>query len=507
VSICFVDPIHLNQAPQTGEPAVARNLTIGTKIISSFALILAFVAALSITTILGFRSLEQTVQQLVDVSARKVALVGEIKATGETMLANQRGMILYQVSGNAEKRDALKNAFLSSSEDLRQACDRLNPLLVTTEGRQLVADAEENRAAWTRHFGSISGLAEAGKTTEAWDYAVTHTFPLLQAMLGDLSRLSELESRQMEKDKTAAEDNVSRALWLCCLLMVGSLGAGGLALFIINRVNHALRRITRDSGDIANQVASAAGQVSGSSMSLSQGASEQAASIQETSASTTEISSITTRNADNAKKASQMMEKAVVIVDGLNQAHQELNRAIIGVSESSEKVSKIIRIIDEIAFQTNILALNAAVEAARAGEAGLGFAVVADEVRNLAHRSAQAAKDTASLIEESATRSQEGRDRLQHVLKAMEDNNRISAEVRITVDEVSASSQEQARGLEQISKAITQMEQVTQQNAASAEENAAAGEELTAQAESLRDVVATLKRMVDGDHAMAIATR
>jgi methyl-accepting chemotaxis protein/methyl-accepting chemotaxis protein-1 (serine sensor receptor) len=482
---------------------MARNLTIGTKIIASFALILTFVGALSYATVSGFRSLEHTIQQLVDVSAKKLALVGEIKALGANMLANSRGMLLYRTSGNLPRSEALKQSFFSGSDELRRACDRLRPLLATTEGRQLLADAEENRASWTREFEVWSGIAEAGKTTEAWDYAVVHTYSQLKAMLADLSRLSALEEQQLAKDRSAAEESASRALWLCWMLIGCCLAAGVLTVMIIRQVNRSLRRVTLDTGEIADQVASAAGQVSGSSMSLSQGASDQAASIQETSASTTEISSITGRNADNAKKASGLMEQAAVIVNGLNQAHQELNHAITGVSESSEKVSKIIRIIDEIAFQTNILALNAAVEAARAGEAGLGFAVVADEVRNLAHRSAQAAKDTASLIEESVARSQDGRNRLQQVLKAMEDNNRISAEVRITVDEVSASSQEQARGLEQISKAVSQMEQVTQQNAASAEENAAAGEELTAQAESLRDVVATLARMIDGDAGAA----
>jgi methyl-accepting chemotaxis protein/methyl-accepting chemotaxis protein-1 (serine sensor receptor) len=415
------------------------------------------------------------------------------------MLANSRGMLLYRTSGNLQRSNELKQAFFSGSDELRRACERLRPLLATAEDRQLVADAEENRADWAREFEVWSGLAEAGKTTEAWDYAVAHTYSQLKTMLADLSRLSTLEEQQLAKDKIAAEESTLHALWLCWMLIGCCLAGGVLALMIIRQVNRSLRRVTLDTGEIANQVASTAGQVSEASMKLSRGASEQAASIQETSASTTEISSITNRNADHAKKASALMERAVGIVTGLNQAHQELNHAITGVSESSEKVSKIIRIIDEIAFQTNILALNAAVEAARAGEAGLGFAVVADEVRNLAHRSAQAAKDTASLIEESVARSRDGRNKLQQVLKAMEDNNRISGDVRVTVDEVSASSQEQARGLEQISKAISQMEQVTQQNAASAEENAAAGEELTAQADSLHEVMAMLARMVDGD--------
>ncbi|HTP87868.1 MAG TPA: methyl-accepting chemotaxis protein [Bryobacteraceae bacterium] len=476
-----------------------RTLTIGTRIILSFATVLAFVGALSFTTIQGLRSLEATISELADGSVAKLSLVGEIKALGGSMLANSRGMILYHNSGNLQRSESLKQTYFADSEKLRKDCEKLRPLLATDESRQLVSDAEANRASWTREFITVAQLSDAGKTTEAWDYAVAHTWSQLKTMIADLDRLSVLEQEQIAREQRAAESRVTKILWLCGIFVGLCLAAGVAALFIIRGVNRTLRRITSETGQIATQVASAASQVSSSSMSLSQGASQQAASIEETSASTVEISSITSRNADNAKKASELMEQAVQIVDGLNKAHRELNHAITGVNESSEKVSKIIRIIDEIAFQTNILALNAAVEAARAGEAGLGFAVVADEVRNLAHRSAQAAKDTAVLIEESVTRSEEGRNRLQHVLRAMEDNNRISADVRVTVDEVSASSQEQARGLEQISKAISQMEQVTQQNAANSEENAAAGAELTAQAESLRDIMASLRQMVDGD--------
>src|SRR4051794_4355723 len=148
------------------------------------------------------------------------------------------------------------------------------------------------------------------------------------------------------------------------------------------------------------------------------------------------------------------------------------------INSSSEKISKIIRVIDEIAFQTNILALNAAVEAARAGEAGLGFAVVADEVRNLAQRCAHAAKDTGSLIEESISRTTEGGRKLSEVTSVMQAITEHTASVKVLVDEVSLSSQEQSRGIEQISKAILQMERVTQTAAASSEEGAAASEEM-----------------------------
>ncbi len=174
------------------------------------------------------------------------------------------------------------------------------------------------------------------------------------------------------------------------------------------------------------------------------------------------------------------------------------------ITTSSGKISKIIKVIDEIAFQTNILALNAAVEAARAGEAGLGFAVVADEVRNLAQRCAQAAKDTADLIEDSVAKSNAGQAKVDQVAGAIRTVTEEAGKIKVLVDEISVGSQEQARGIEQIGSAITQMDQVTQRAAASAEEGASAAEELTAQSESLKAVVAQLTRMVGGGEPVRV---
>jgi len=168
------------------------------------------------------------------------------------------------------------------------------------------------------------------------------------------------------------------------------------------------------------------------------------------------------------------------------------------INAESGRISRIIKVIDEIAFQTNILALNAAVEAARAGEAGMGFAVVADEVRNLAQRCAQAAKDTSALIEESIVKSNDGKAKVDQVADTMRSVTDAASKVKTLVDEVNLGSQEQVRGLDQISRAILQMEQVTQKTVANAEEGASAAEQLTAQSEALKSIVERLTMLVDG---------
>ena len=231
--------------------------------------------------------------------------------------------------------------------------------------------------------------------------------------------------------------------------------------------------------------------VATSSQSLSQG--DRAGGVaQETSASMEEMASMTRRNAENATQATRLVTDAALQVDESNAALADMVASMAAIKESSNKVAKIIKTIDEIAFQTNILALNAAVEAARAGEAGMGFAVVADEVRNLAQRSAQAARDTAALIEESITRSQEGAGKDEQVTTAIDAITKSVAQVKGMIEEVREASLQQTQGIDQVSQTIAQMERVTQTTAATAEESAAASEELNAQAESSIAVVSKL---------------
>jgi len=256
--------------------------------------------------------------------------------------------------------------------------------------------------------------------------------------------------------------------------------AAGFIVFTVYTITGKLRKAVTELGEGAGQVAAAASQVSSGSHAIAHGSSKQAASIQETSASTEEINSMARKNSESSRSAAELVAKSHQRFSQTNRALEEMVVAMSEITAGSDKISKIIKVIDEIAFQTNILALNAAVEAARAGEAGMGFAVVADEVRNLAQRSAQAAKDTAALIEDSISKSNGGKVKVDEVANAIHGITGEFSRIKGLVDEINLGSQEQAKGTGQIGRVITQMEQATQKSAASAEASASVAEELNA---------------------------
>ncbi len=315
---------------------------------------------------------------------------------------------------------------------------------------------------------------------------------LLRAMVKSQQKLMHEDALQAD----AANKNLINTMYL-----VGTAGlivSILLSFFISRSITKPLENIIKNLSEGSDQLNDASGQISSASQSLAQGATEQASSLEETSSALEEMASQTKQNADNASDARSLATSTRHEAEGGASAMTEMISAMDAINKSSEEISKIIKVIEEIAFQTNLLALNAAVEAARAGEHGKGFAVVAEEVRNLAQRAGSAARDTAGLIEDAVTKASDGSDIAHKAGSALEGIVGGIKKVSDLVEEIASASREQAQGVDQLNSAVTQMDSVTQQNAATAEESAAASEELSAQARSQFDVVQELAVIVQG---------
>lgn len=458
--------------------------TIGKKIAAGF---LTVVAVMLLVSLIGLWTTVRTSKKM-ELVASEYLPVTELANCVEGEVLNARIHFIYFVT--IQKEGALDKGW-ARFRKVEQDLPRLQELVRRSEALAGVrGDAEQLDRAVHNYRPVLEHIIDVVQKHQnqgaEFDALIKEWARLGGAMVESAGRLDQRGSQVTKESATQAALELNRAATIMFGAGLLSLLVGlALAFFITRGISGALKAITETLNAAVHQVSGAVHHITGSANALAQGASEQAAVLEETSASTQEINSMASRNAENSKSAALKMTEAA---ERTNEANQNLVEMIVSMNEiqaSSDKISKIIKVIDQIAFQTNILALNAAVEAARAGEAGMGFAVVADEVRSLAQRSAQAAKDTAELIQESIAKTSVGKDKLDHVAAAVRSLTGSASSVKTLVDEVELGSQEQARGIEQVAKAIAQMEQVTQSAAAHAEESASAGEQLSAQAETL----------------------
>ncbi len=469
-------------------------MTVKTKLTLAAALPLASAMALGWTSLHAVSSLGSAANQLAAVG-RKENLIGRLGTDISKLRNSQRGVIMYAIANEAGKIQENDAAFRATRDDVRSVGVELRPMLASERGRIALSSLESALEVYaTSYEQKILPFCRGGDTRGALVEA-KDVSPFGNQMEASQKELTAQQGALSQAAMAASLSSQALARWATLGVLGVMLLISGLSFALNEQISRQLRQIAARITQGAREVTSAARQIATSSQSLAQGASEQAASIEETSASAEKMSSMTKRNAESSRSAADATSKVGLAVEDGNLRLHEMLASMQGIHTSSDKISKIIKVIDEIAFQTNILALNAAVEAARAGEAGMGFAVVADEVRNLAQRSAQAARDTAPLIEESMQNSTNGGEKLKKVAEIMAAITGNSSQVAALVDQVLAGSGEQARGIEQMVQAISQMDHVTQTTAANAQQGASASEELSAQAETLTQVVRDLERL------------
>jgi methyl-accepting chemotaxis protein len=474
------------------------SLGIGKKLYIGVGVLVAFTFALGITALLSLVSIGDRVHRIVTVTSVRQDLAGQISAEVAELQAIDRAILLRAfmkdmpaVQQFVQRRDVV-------AETLQKDLSTAEPLTVLPEGKQAVQEIEAMHQSVSDATRAMTQAVNAGDLNKALAFYQNDIVDQQNRQMKAAAVFVGLQHRTFVSIGQEAEDTIVSNRWVTTFLLLLTCGVALALLFVIRQINTMLRGSVAELALSSEQIVAAANQIAAGSQSLAQGASEQAATIEETSSAATEINAMAQRTMDGSRTTAEIVNTSQAGFQTTNASLHELIGAMDGIGESSQKISKIIKVIDEIAFQTNILALNAAVEAARAGEAGMGFAVVAEEVRNLAQRSAQAAKDTAQLIEDSMQKSDGGKLKVDQVAAAIGTITGESSRIKDLVDDIHQGSVEQSRGIEQISQAVTQMEQVTQRTAANAEEGAAAAEELNAQAESMLQVVDRLRVMVDG---------
>lgn len=495
-----------------------KRLTIAKKLTLSFAAVLAVTALLAYSSLETIRQLGGTLNVAVNNDTRAADLVGRVcidlldmktrarlaqfaYVVGNVLRIDERKVKIENVPGECSMchtfdAAAGKQDFTVGARKAAAHADELVSLLNTQDSRKALDVIRNGIAEWQRLFDTYLGLLSSGSFGQAHNLMRDDIGPLLERMTDAADVLRKEQAAGAKQSQSDAASTIRRARWIASVLIAITLVCGIVVLITVRRTSLTLRDLARELKNRARRLSDNAGQVRMAGEALAQGATDQAASIEQTSASSEEVNATARQNSDHSSSVARLIGDVRQQVSDANRVLGETVSAMAEIDRASERISKIIKVVNEIAFQTNILALNAAVEAARAGEAGLGFAVVADEVRGLAQRCSEAARDTEALIGDSVTRSRQGKALLDRLTESIHSITGATESVSDLASQVQTGSTEQARATEEIGQALIRIGQVTQKTAATAQESAAAGEHLTAESIALQDSIQHLSELV-----------
>lgn len=508
-------------------------MKIGAKLITSFVAVALIAGIVGVQGISNIQKIDKKDTELYEYMTVPIEIMGTVSTEFASIRFDTRDLISATSPADIDKYE--KN-ILDRRAKIASSLEEFEKTIQSSEVRDIYNIIMSSSEGYDKVLDQLIEMAKDNKDDEA--NALLRSDEMIKYAQSEDFAIVNITDRKVADAKLKADANTATAktalVQTLCLLFGGMLVAAILGVVMSSRISKPIKKLVvvaekiadgdldvnvdegskdetgvlarafrkmsdrlnelmTDINSAAEQVASGSKQVSDSSIALSQGATEQASSIEQLTASIEEISSQTKLNADNANRANELSVTAKTKAVQGNDQMAAMKKAMEEINDSSSNISKVIKVIDDIAFQTNILALNAAVEAARAGEYGRGFAVVAEEVRNLAAKSADAAKETTAMIEGSIKKAEAGTKIANETAVALNEIVGEVDKVATLVESIAVASKEQSLGIEQVNQGVMQVSQVVQTNSATSEESAAASEELSGQAELLKTQVSTFK--------------
>ena len=519
-----------------------KDMKISHRLVLGFGIMIAMLLTLGITTLRNEGVMEARLQNVVGQRLQLAIKLGQLRDQINLQARVNRNMVLVRTP--AEVRKEL-DRIAPSRKTMGELLEQVGQLLKSDQGRAIHARTLELQAKYREQTDRYMELVAQDRREDAITLLLTEVRKAQDAYMGVLAEQTQLQIKGLNQESHEAEAaaaTIKLTVWVTSALSL--LVAVVVALWIIRAITKpineavevaqavaagdltrriemegsrsetarllmALKSMQEGLGNVVSSVrqgsesvATASAQIAQGNQDLSARTESQASALEETAASMEELGSTVKHNAENARQANQLAQSASTVAVQGGQVVAQVVDTMKGINESSKRIADIISVIDGIAFQTNLLALNAAVEAARAGEQGRGFAVVASEVRSLAGRSAEAAKEIKTLIDDSVQRVEQGSALVDRAGSTMTEVVQSIRRVTDIMGEISAASSEQSAGVAQVGEAVTQMDQATQQNAALVEEMAAAASSLRGQAHELVQVVAVFK-VAQGNQAGA----